>query len=122
MEHENIWRFDGLALFIRIVQAGGFASAERATGISKATLSRWLSGLEETLNVRLARRTTNASKAANRLELRIRAAACAAPRKTARKRKVEASNEQQFKTALPANLWRSLGTLQRPDHRRKSDG
>jgi DNA-binding transcriptional LysR family regulator len=49
--------FDGLALFIRIVQAGGLASAERATGIPKATLSRRLSVLEETLNVRLARRT-----------------------------------------------------------------
>jgi hypothetical protein len=34
--------FDGLALFIRIVEAGGLASAERATGISKATLSRRL--------------------------------------------------------------------------------
>ena len=49
--------FDGLALFIRIVRAGGLASAERATGIPKATLSRRLSALEETLNVRLARRT-----------------------------------------------------------------
>ena len=49
--------FDGLALFVRIVQAGGLAAAERATGIPKATLSRRLSALEETLNVRLARRT-----------------------------------------------------------------
>ena len=49
--------FDGLALFVRVVQAGGFASAERATGIPKATLSRRLSVLEEALNVRLARRT-----------------------------------------------------------------
>lgn len=49
--------FDGLALFIRIVQAGGLAAAERATGISKATLSRRLSALEATLNVRLVRRT-----------------------------------------------------------------
>src|SRR5712671_1559883 len=53
----NMKDFDGLALFIRIVQAGGLASAERATGIPKATLSRRLSALEETLNVRLARRT-----------------------------------------------------------------
>ncbi len=49
--------FDGLALFVRIVQAGGLASAERMTGIPKATLSRRLSTLEEALNVRLARRT-----------------------------------------------------------------
>lgn len=49
--------FDGLALFIRIVQAGGFGAAERATGISKATLSRRLSALEDALNVRLVRRT-----------------------------------------------------------------
>lgn len=49
--------FDGLALFIRVAQAGGLAAAERATGISKATLSRRLSALEDTLNVRLVRRT-----------------------------------------------------------------
>ncbi|OCP21344.1 MULTISPECIES: LysR family transcriptional regulator [unclassified Ensifer] len=49
--------FDGLALFIHIAQAGGLAAAERATGISKATLSRRLSALEDTLNVRLVRRT-----------------------------------------------------------------
>lgn len=49
--------FDGLALFTRIVQAGGLAAAERATGIPKATLSRRLSVLENTLNVRLVRRT-----------------------------------------------------------------
>ena len=49
--------FDGLALFTHIVQAGSLAAAERATGIPKATLSRRLSALEQTLNVRLARRT-----------------------------------------------------------------
>lgn len=49
--------FDGLALFIRVAQAGGLAAAERATGISKATLSRRLTTLEDTLNVRLVRRT-----------------------------------------------------------------
>lgn len=49
--------YDGLALFVRIVQAGGFGAAERAIGIPKATLSRRLSVLEEALGVRLARRT-----------------------------------------------------------------
>lgn len=49
--------FDGLALFVRIVEAGGLAAAKRATGIPKATLSRRLSALEQALNVRLARRT-----------------------------------------------------------------
>ncbi|MGZ2432601.1 LysR substrate-binding domain-containing protein [Rhizobium redzepovicii] len=49
--------FDGLALFIRIAEAGGLAAAERSTGISKATLSRRLTALEDTLNVRLVRRT-----------------------------------------------------------------
>lgn len=49
--------YDGLALFVRIVQAGGFGAAERAIGIPKATLSRRLSQLEEALGVRLARRT-----------------------------------------------------------------
>jgi len=49
--------FDGLALFIRIAEAGGLAAAERSTGISKATLSRRLTALEDALNVRLVRRT-----------------------------------------------------------------
>jgi DNA-binding transcriptional LysR family regulator len=49
--------FDGLALFIRIAEAGGLAAAERSTGISKATLSRRLTALEDALNVRLMRRT-----------------------------------------------------------------
>lgn len=49
--------YDGLALFIRIVEAGGLAAAERAIGIPKATLSRRLTTLETTLNVRLLRRT-----------------------------------------------------------------
>lgn len=53
--------FDGLAQFILIVEAGGFASTERVTGIPKATLSRRLSGLEEALNVRLVRRTKRVS-------------------------------------------------------------
>lgn len=54
---ETFGDFDGLALFIRIVQAGGLGAAERATGIPKATLSRRLSALEERLSVRLVRRT-----------------------------------------------------------------
>ncbi|NSZ60029.1 LysR family transcriptional regulator (plasmid) [Agrobacterium tumefaciens] len=49
--------FDGLALFVHVAQSGGLAAAERATGISKATLSRRLSALEDTLSVRLVRRT-----------------------------------------------------------------
>jgi DNA-binding transcriptional LysR family regulator len=49
--------YDGLMLFVRIAQAGSLASAARATGIAKATLSRRLTALEEILNVRLARRT-----------------------------------------------------------------
>jgi DNA-binding transcriptional LysR family regulator len=49
--------FDGLALFTRIVEAGGLAAAERATGIPKATLSRRLTALEQALSVRLVRRT-----------------------------------------------------------------
>ena len=34
--------FDGLSLFVRIVDAGGLGAGERATGIPKATLSRRL--------------------------------------------------------------------------------
>jgi len=49
--------FDGLALFICIAEAGGLGAAERSTGISKATLSRRLTALEDALNIRLVRRT-----------------------------------------------------------------
>ncbi|MTH60868.1 LysR family transcriptional regulator [Paracoccus litorisediminis] len=49
--------YDGLALFIRIIEAGGLAAAERAIGVPKATLSRRLGALEDALNVRLVRRS-----------------------------------------------------------------
>ncbi|KQT52320.1 hypothetical protein ASG54_23495 [Aureimonas sp. Leaf460] len=49
--------FDGLVIFTRIAQAGSLAAAERATGIPKATLSRRLAALEQSLDVRLVRRT-----------------------------------------------------------------
>ncbi len=49
--------FDGLALFVQIAQAGGLTAAEQATQVPKATLSRRLNALEESLGVRLARRS-----------------------------------------------------------------
>jgi DNA-binding transcriptional LysR family regulator len=73
--------FDGLALFVRTVQAGGLAAAERATGVPKATLSRRLTALEATLNVHLARRTRKGlilTEEGQRLFARSRAALAAA--------------------------------------------
>ncbi|HMM54906.1 MAG TPA: LysR family transcriptional regulator [Candidatus Desulfobacillus sp.] len=47
-----------LILFARIVQAGSFTRAASQTGLPKATLSRRLSLLEESLGERLMQRTT----------------------------------------------------------------
>jgi DNA-binding transcriptional LysR family regulator len=48
-----------LHLFARVVEAGGFAAAERRTGIPKSRLSRRVAALEKDLNVRLIQRTAH---------------------------------------------------------------
>lgn len=47
-----------LFYFVKVVEAGGFAPAERAIGIAKSKLSRRVAGLEERLGVRLLHRST----------------------------------------------------------------
>ncbi len=47
-----------LACFAHVAEHGGFAAAERATGIPKSKLSRRLAALEAALGVRLIQRTT----------------------------------------------------------------
>ena len=47
-----------LAYFAHVAEHGGFAAAERATGIPKSKLSRRIAALEATLGVRLIQRTT----------------------------------------------------------------
>lgn len=49
-----------LYLFARVVDAGGFAAAERDTGIPKSRLSRRIAGLEKQLGVRLIHRSAHA--------------------------------------------------------------
>jgi DNA-binding transcriptional LysR family regulator len=49
-----------LYLFARVVEAGGFAAAERDTGIPKSRLSRRIAGLEKQLGVRLIHRSAHA--------------------------------------------------------------
>ena len=49
-------RFDDLYLFTRVVEAGGFSAAERATGIPKSRLSRRIAELEVQLGTRLLQR------------------------------------------------------------------
>lgn len=48
-----------LHLFGRVVEAGGFAAAERQTGIPKSRLSRRVAALERQLNVRLIQRSAH---------------------------------------------------------------
>lgn len=48
-----------LYLFARVVEAGGFSSGERLTGIPKSRLSRRVAALEAQLGVRLVHRSTN---------------------------------------------------------------
>jgi DNA-binding transcriptional LysR family regulator len=49
-----------LYLFARVVEAGGFAAAERSTGIPKSRLSRRIAALESQLSVRLIQRSSHA--------------------------------------------------------------
>ncbi len=47
-----------LRLFVRVVQAGGYAKASRQTGVPRATLSRRISALEAELGLRLIERSS----------------------------------------------------------------
>ncbi len=49
---------DDLALFVSVVEAGGFTSAARKTGTPQASVSRRIALLEEAMRVRLLDRTT----------------------------------------------------------------
>jgi DNA-binding transcriptional LysR family regulator len=57
MQIEDI---NDLYLFARVVEAGGFAAAERDTGIPKSRLSRRIARLEKQLGVRLIHRSAHA--------------------------------------------------------------
>lgn len=57
MQIEDI---NDLYLFARVVEAGGFAAAERDTGIPKSRLSRRIAGLERQLGVKLIHRSAHA--------------------------------------------------------------
>jgi DNA-binding transcriptional LysR family regulator len=48
-----------LALFLHVVDAGGFSAAERSTGIPKSRLSRRIAILENRLGVRLVQRSSH---------------------------------------------------------------
>lgn len=48
---------DDLALYARVVEAGGFTAAGRASGIPKSRLSRRIAALEDHLGVRLIQRS-----------------------------------------------------------------
>jgi DNA-binding transcriptional LysR family regulator len=56
----NIADINDLYLFARVVEAGGFAAAERDTAIPKSRLSRRLAALEKQLGVRLIHRSAHA--------------------------------------------------------------
>ena len=56
----NIEDINDLYLFARVVEAGGFAAAERDTGIPKSRLSRRIAALEKQLGVKLIHRSAHA--------------------------------------------------------------
>lgn len=56
---ETLEDLNDLYLFARVVEAGGFAAAERDTGIPKSRLSRRIAALEKQLGVRLIHRSAH---------------------------------------------------------------
>jgi DNA-binding transcriptional LysR family regulator len=56
---EKLDNLNDLALFLKIVDAGGFSAAERSTGIPKSRLSRRIAALEGQLGVRLVQRSSH---------------------------------------------------------------
>lgn len=51
-------RLEGMAVFVRVAELGGFSAAAQAMGLSKSAVSKQVSALEERLGVRLLNRTT----------------------------------------------------------------
>ena len=49
---------DAIAVFVKVVEAGSFATAARRLGMPKTTVSAKVAGLEKRLGVRLLQRTT----------------------------------------------------------------
>lgn len=49
---------DGLVVFAKVVEAGGFSAAARELGLSKSAVSKRISALEDRLGARLLNRTT----------------------------------------------------------------
>lgn len=54
----SIDTLSGMAVFARVVDAGGFSAAARALGVSKSAVSKQVSALEDRLGARLLQRTT----------------------------------------------------------------
>lgn len=48
----------GMAVFARVIEAGGFSAAARALGLSKSAVSKQVAALEDRLGARLLHRTT----------------------------------------------------------------
>lgn len=51
-------KLSGMAVFVRVVEEGGFSAAARVLGVSKSAVSKQVAALEERLGARLLNRTT----------------------------------------------------------------
>ncbi len=56
--NNQIRNLSGMLIFCRVVEAGSFTAASRQLGLSKASVSREISALEDRLGAQLLRRTT----------------------------------------------------------------
>ena len=58
MLHNGVMQLEGVDVFVRVVEAGGFSAAARLLGMPTTTVSAKIARLEERLGVTLIQRST----------------------------------------------------------------
>lgn len=95
-----------VALFLKVVETGGFSAAARALGLPKATVSRKVASLEAALGVRLLQRTTRSiglTDAGRRYHRECNGAVAAVEEATLRLAGMQAAPSGTIRVSAPAD-------------------